>query len=773
MSPGNTKDSRQGDSQSFAARALPIVALAAAMAFGVSLGVRPLTSPDIGYHLAYGDEFLDHGRITDHNDYVYTTPKPRPSEDGARPAYALGGGQAFEPAPGPGCWYDEQGRYRFANANWLTQVIFAAVNRAGGLMALCVLHSLLTAGIFALALVCMRRLGLPPLWTAIGLILIAMVAYERFILRPEMSSYIILLAQLAVLCGIKDKAPVSWRAFAAMIVLQLLMVNLHSYALYGLALTFAFAAEAALRLVWARWAEADDLPQLRRAAARLAAMLALQTAVCFVNPWTWRLVALPFQTAMFFWSNHVVQETYTAGSHPWGIIGEFWPPFHPGYAAYKATYAYALFLALAGVAMLACILCRRWAWLLVLAIFGAVSLSMRRNIAPAAMVMTPIILASFPQAATLIRRRPSPSAAGRIVTVASAVTAALAAFLVFWVVSDRFYYNDRSNARFGWYVSKADLPTAPAAWLDKNLPAGEKIWTDYPSSSNFYYFTNPHRDVPTLTNTWAYPPDTMREFLDYLQGSPSPPPDSTDPYSAFRRSFSGPIKQYGIRIVALKVLDAPGLAQAMLKDKAWRLVYLDGIYAIFLADGLAGEKGIPAIADVASPADAPKATEALRASLKDLDPVHACAMQTAGHTYEQLGWDNTAIEVLSEAVSLDPSDFRAWANLGVSHLRRGDGLARDGKPTCHDDWRKAAECFQNALDRCPKNKRAEIGLQLATCRINRGNRLAVEGKPTEARQEWRKALDDLKVALEKCDDPQLRVSIERYLAGIADILSGG
>ncbi|MCH7708917.1 MAG: hypothetical protein IH884_10530, partial [Myxococcales bacterium] len=39
-----------------------------------ALGTRTLTSVDLGYHLAYGEQLLTTGRLVDHNPYLYTLP---------------------------------------------------------------------------------------------------------------------------------------------------------------------------------------------------------------------------------------------------------------------------------------------------------------------------------------------------------------------------------------------------------------------------------------------------------------------------------------------------------------------------------------------------------------------------------------------------------------------------------------------------------------------------------------------------------------------------
>ncbi|MGB2824636.1 MAG: hypothetical protein WBF17_26915, partial [Phycisphaerae bacterium] len=204
-------------------RTATALAVAAAAAFAVLLGVRTLTTPDLGYHLAYGDHFLDTGRIVDSDLGIY----PMATPEGRR---GLG--------LGPGCWYDADGTYRFPNANWLSQVVMAGVHRYTGLDGLSVLLAVLVAGVFAIAVVTMRRLGVG--WTAVaaGILLTGMVAYERFLLRPEVFGYLVVMGQWWLLSGVgrddgsRGASPaakrgeerscpaVGWRRVGALIVLQ-------------------------------------------------------------------------------------------------------------------------------------------------------------------------------------------------------------------------------------------------------------------------------------------------------------------------------------------------------------------------------------------------------------------------------------------------------------------------------------------------------------------------------------------------------------------------
>ena len=85
--------------------------LTAAIILGVTLGWRTITGADIGCHLTYGEHLLDTGEIVDSNMFIYTDVRPE-------------GDYAMDFAPSS--WIDDQGRLRFPNVNWASQLALAA-----------------------------------------------------------------------------------------------------------------------------------------------------------------------------------------------------------------------------------------------------------------------------------------------------------------------------------------------------------------------------------------------------------------------------------------------------------------------------------------------------------------------------------------------------------------------------------------------------------------------------------------------------------------------
>ena len=655
--------------RSLARRLCAAAAVAAAVALAVCLAVRPLTSPDLGYHLAYGEQFLDHGRIVDHNDYLYTLPGPGEPRS----------------APGPGCWYDEQGRYRFANANWLTQVIMAGVHRLAGPDGLCVLQIALVAGIFLLTLATSRRLGTPGPLVAGGLLLAALTAYGRFNLRPEVFGYLMLAAQLWLL----TRPRLGWGSVAGVTALQVLFVNLHSYFLLALAMTGAMLVEAVLHWCW----PPRDVkrPAARRRAMRVGIVLGGQLLACLVNPWTWRLAVLPVQTLVFLRANKITAGPGQPHAHPWTAIGEFFPPFSEGFwqTGNTATYAFCVLLAVAAIGVFCCLWRRRWAWALIVAAMTATSLSMRRNIAPAAVVILPLALPVCWAVLGRLRHRLA-ARERRVVSVGFAAgVIILAAAIAIRVVTQGFYYREKSPIRFGWGLSPMHLPLAAARQLS-DVPPG-RVWTDYNTSSNIHYFVSPHPPVPILTNTWAYPPAVMQDVLDCSQGL---------------LHFAEVERRYAPDAVALQngYTSGPLIGQ-LSADPAWSVTLIGARHVLF-------RKNAPA--DLMITVERFDTDEFI-ARLTGQDPLPAAALYAGGMTLYQLGWDWHAAGVFAATVEHDPQHYEAWNMRGICLATAGEMLLRQtGNPTL---LRDAITCFRRALQIEPDYQPARENLYAAEARL--------------------------------------------------------
>ncbi len=693
--------------------AMGAAALAASAALVLAFACRRVGNTDLGYHLAYGDYFLRHGRIVQTNRFIYAR---------------LDGRRLAEPDElGPGCRYDAQSEtYHFVNANWLSQVIMAAADRAGGFAGLWGLQVALVAAVFAVLAASMRRWGLGPGWIALAVILSALIAEGRFILRPEVFGYLTLAGQFALLSSPRF----TWRKAAGVIGLQVLAVNLHSYFLLGIALAGAMFADALLRWVWARarkQAPPEELPgrlKLFGAATAGAALASL------ANPWFLRGAVMPIQTLLAMREGGFLRIRVGEGARQRLLeVTEMISPFRGAWWESPWLLAYALSLLLAAAAAVATLLRRRWGWLAILVGIAAVSVGMVRNIGLAGIVLVPLSLIALKDGFEQLKRRRPQGGLSRIgplpAPAASAVAIVLGGLLSYWVVSDRMYFSQRRFDRFGFGRSELSLPVRAAEWINDNKPAG-RVFCDYSTSSNLLYLMQPPREVPVLSNTWAYP----RHVLEWVLNC------STD-FSALESAA----RQYDIGVVVLNpiLLERP-VIKALSASPDWAVVEIEPRYVVFLRR----EGANAALAARTAITEASFDVEQQLARLRRSDPLTAHAAHAIALELFWLGWLNPGVELSRRCLELPRGNFpEAARHLGITLAERAlrsdaeaaqlrsagrDAEARLATQRAVEDLRQALHAVNQALQLKPDYEQARKNLQVIRTLLARMGQ-PVEGSP--------------------------------------------
>jgi hypothetical protein len=517
--------------------ALTAALLLAAAVLSVSLCIRTHAAEDLGYHLAFGERTLQTGEIvTEYQDHIYLLPDPN-TPAGERPE------------PGPGCRYDEQGRYRFVNANWGTQVLLALAYRAGkwnGITAGVALAVLLMVGFAAAGT--WRVTHSWPLAAGAG-VLVALTGYPRFLPRPELLTALLLAVEVCILLPhvLKQNAkPISWPALAGLVLVQILLVNVHSYFLLSFGLTVPLLLGSLL-----------DSEQGRTSARRVAILVAAQVGACFAHPDTWRAAVLPFQTLWFLRVNHI---TDASSGHPWSIMADLRPgELIPSDGWSLAAIAFLALTACVLVAVIGCIRRRQWAGAMILVGFFTLGMRSQRNIPLSCVVLAPVALASL--------RVCFGGAMGRVAgRVAGGVLIVGCIAAIGYVCTGKMYTLEGWRDRFGLGLEPKQMPIAAAEWINTNLPDG-RIWTDHARTSNLHFLTRPHRPMPLITNTWAYPPESMRRgFAAYgLYGEPT---------------LDAELDACGVDIVVTRVV--PLAKMLLARSQTWRLAKVAGPDAIFV-----------------------------------------------------------------------------------------------------------------------------------------------------------------------------------------------
>jgi len=547
------------------------------------MGARQITSTDLGYHLAFGETFFETGTIVDYTPFIYNT-LPKLETPGSS-----------RPEPGPGSWYDNEGRYRFTNSTWLSQLFIYGAWNLAGVIGLYLLQSLLIAGLFVSLATAMRRSPVPSYLIAPALLLMGLIILSRLNMRPELFGYVCLSVQYMMLTRLTiqtDKPmPPTWPWAGGMVIVQLLFINFHSYYILGLAITGAVLTEYFLNALKKRFIDKDisQFLAFKKVVYRLGMTLMGMFLVSFINPWGWRLVLQPLQTLQYMKKYHIDGKNLGMNSHPWDHILELGPTISGSWPARLSDYAVMLMLILAAAAILfqlALLLLKlnqnssarkgvashqdtfrtRWAHLFMMAGMLYVGLQMRRNIGVASLIVVPSALICITGSLQYLLQKKLENVRLKMLPFTSAAIVALSVYVGYQIINGKLFAADRVPAGFGFGISNTRLPVGASLWLNEHAPDA-RVWCDFSSSSTVHFFTHPHKDVNILTNTWAYPPDVMA---------------SNRFYRSARAPFGLLAEHFNIDAVVLRSDWSIPLHRQLGADPDWKMVHVEGVHVLYL-----------------------------------------------------------------------------------------------------------------------------------------------------------------------------------------------
>lgn len=201
--------------------------------------------------------------------------------------------------------------------SWLADVLFYLVFRAGGTPGLVLLRLLL---LFLIALILYRLLrgcGLHPLASILFVFVASVALGLRLWIRPEILSFPLLLAVMAILLWLQAAPP---RAAYTILPVQVVWTNVHASFVFGIALPGLVLLANLLPGTWLApgWGRLSlDRPRLRH----LAAAVACLPLASLVNPHGVSLLLFPFR------QNHMTRLTWFTEWKPvW-----FFPNFDPAW----------------------------------------------------------------------------------------------------------------------------------------------------------------------------------------------------------------------------------------------------------------------------------------------------------------------------------------------------------------------------------------------------------------------------------------------------------
>lgn len=629
-----------------------VFALLSAGLLVLALSWTKLASIDLGYHLAYGRHFLTTGHLVEIDPFLYP-----------------------------------ENAKRFVNANWGSQVLMALVEKAAGAGGLFALDLGLIAVIFgSMAWIVWRQTK--SLTAPAGAWLLAAIAgYERFNLRPELFSYACMMLVLMVLTG----GMKTWRSVAAVGLIQLAWVNLHSYFLVGILMTGSWLVGSAIGW-WKARRRRDDAAALERRVRLLLAVVAVQIAVAFVNPWFHEGAIFPIKTLAYLRQGQVMGGgPGWSGESAWSMISEFKSPlsFLSEPINARTIHAYLVLLPVAVIAVVICLAGGRFAPALTVILFLVMSIQMRRNIAQFALIASPIAVMAWVGAASRVGSWPAGRTLRKILSVAAA---GLSLWWVYGIVGGRFYYDERRVTReFGTGYCDRVFPMDATRWLASQSSLQPNLYVNYFASSSTLPWLPGRFKLFVDTNTFAYEEPTLATAYKLGMGEIDEKPVFEQHHVNVALLHCGSDTQMLIRKLAMNTAE-------------WALVYFDRHAVVFVRR--IPEHAALIAANQRSEADL-DAKEWI-ASISKPDGQRALDLGLAAGVPLSLAWHHAAIELSQEAVRIAPDYYEGWQYLGVSHGNLGNIAGREKRyGESQQEYGEALKCFDRVLELRPDHAEAK------------------------------------------------------------------
>jgi hypothetical protein len=438
------------------------------------------------------------------------------------------------------------------NLQWLFDLLVYFVHGIGKSGALVLFTAAICTAMFAIMIAHLRR-SVGPLATAVVAIWVLHLCQDRFVVRPEIFTFLLLQILLWLLATAREN---EGKRLWLLLPLMVLWVNLHSLFIIGL-FCIACAIAAALAADYlplpSSWKEGSRLvPAARR---RLLMFGGLSFAVVLANPYFMRGALFPFELMTRF-----------GESSPFSSIGEFGPSFGRWFPGIMIGSYQALLLLSCAVLLLAIWpkAGRRFdlADLLIFAGLAYLSVLAIRNTTLFALGIAPLLGRWL--AACRPRGIKAPAALFKALSVAVMALLLVAAWLI---ATNRFYRWDGRPHQFGTSVYESRFPVQAAAFIEElDLPG--PLYNDM---------------TPGGYLTWIRP-NGGKVFIDgrlevydlffarYREGLRDP------------SRWSAQADEFGINSVLIfhGWRNRRLLIDWLNRNPAWALVYFDEVAAIFI-----------------------------------------------------------------------------------------------------------------------------------------------------------------------------------------------
>lgn len=408
-----------------------LIPLCLVFLFGMLLATRQIGDPDIGFHLRGGQWMLENMKF--HSQDVFT--------------YTVTGND-------------------YTAMYWLYQIILYAIFCLAGYGGLTLFNTMLIACVLLLMLWRMRSAGI-PVWTAALSLFAAVLALEfRFLYRPEIITWIMLLLTLILLDEYYERRG---SHLYLLPVIQLVWVNFHGLFILGWVVIAAYFMS-----VWVH-RKAIDRPMLKWSL--------LSVAASFINPYFFRGVAFPFYLFTRLQSSSIFKP----------MIGEFQSPWMVktmGANSFFLTaplHWYYLITVLSVLLVIVTYRKRKLHEYLLLATFLYLSATIVRNVPLFIIVAIQITAISTRDVFQWVKARAIRfHVFRRALTITPVIFSICVILLGMRVATNAFYLDDNRAINFGVGLDLAAHPVGAADYINENRLEG-RILNDLNSGSWFIW----------------------------------------------------------------------------------------------------------------------------------------------------------------------------------------------------------------------------------------------------------------------------------------------
>ncbi|MFP6626174.1 MAG: hypothetical protein VCA74_03825 [Deltaproteobacteria bacterium] len=452
----------------------------------------------------------------------------------------------------------------WTDVQWLYDLALYGLYQAGGAGALVLATTVILTAAVALMLRNMRMFAGPVLSALVG-IWVVLVAEERFLIRPESVSLLLLQVLLYVLLS---AAHGHGKRLWLLPPLMVLWANTHALFIIGVFLVGAVTAVTAVGqlMAAAAWAVPSVLKPFQPPAARQMLVIGpLSVVATLCNPYLSDGVLFPLGLLSRIDGSQAV----------FRAIGEFRPPFSdffPTSALMAYQTLFVLAVAVVAWAFLLRLLRRRspqdlgLAGLVIFAGLAWLSLLARRNIAIFAMGTAPFIVSALAFTGTGLFA--AGRVRGRVTQALSAVFLASVVLFVAAVATNQWYRLSGTTHEFGLGVLEENFPSRAVAFTrETGLPG--PLYNDL-SSGGYLSWDSP---VPGGV------------FIDgrlEVYGA--------EFFSSYRSALSNPRKwqlqsaKYAVNTVIMfhRWGDRQPIVRWLFDNPAWSLVYHDEVAVVFV-----------------------------------------------------------------------------------------------------------------------------------------------------------------------------------------------